>query len=82
MSTEERLRKSLQLLGVNTDVLLTTHPVLSSGIIDSFSLVSLLDSIEDAFQVRIESDEIGADNFDTISQMAVFIDQKSAYSRR
>jgi acyl carrier protein len=44
-------------------------PLLSGGLIDSFSLAGLLAEIEEAFGRSIDSAEIGVDNFDTAAQM-------------
>jgi len=44
-------------------------PLLSGGLIDSFSVAGLLAEIEREFGVSIDSAEIGVDNFDTAAQM-------------
>jgi acyl carrier protein len=46
------------------------EPLISSGLIDSFSLVDLAMLVEDAFNVRIEDTELNTDTFDTLTQLA------------
>jgi len=45
------------------------EPLISSGLIDSFSLVDLALFIEDTFGVRIDDAELTADVFDTLEQL-------------
>lgn len=52
------------------------EPLLSSGIIDSFSLVDLSIFIENTFGVRIEDTELNADTFDSLSQLADIVLQR------
>jgi acyl carrier protein len=47
--------------------------LISSGLIDSFSLVDLALFIEDTFGVRIADSELNASTFDTIDQLAALI---------
>jgi acyl carrier protein len=52
------------------------EPLISSGLIDSFSLVDLSLYIEDTFNVRIDDTELNAETFDTLSQLATLILQR------
>lgn len=52
------------------------EPLISGGLIDSFSLVDLALFIEDSFGVRIEDTELNADTFDTIRQLVELISQR------
>jgi acyl carrier protein len=45
------------------------EPLISSGMIDSFSLVDLALFVEDSFGVRLEDSELNAGTFDTLSQL-------------
>lgn len=49
------------------------EPLISSGLIDSFSLVDLALLTEDAFGVRIEDTELTAETFDTLTQLVELI---------
>ena len=49
--------------------------LISSGLIDSFSLVSLQTFIEKEFGKRIPAPKITAESFDTVKQMIEIINQ-------
>ena len=49
------------------------EPLLSAGIIDSFSLVDLAIFIEDTFGVHLDDMELNADAFDSLDQLAGLI---------
>ncbi len=53
------------------------EPLISSGLIDSFSLVDLALAVEEIFGVRIADNELNADTFDTIEDLAVLIRSRS-----
>ena len=50
--------------------------IISSGLIDSFSLVDLSLLIEDEFGVTIDDTELNADSFDNLEQLAALIQSK------
>ena len=50
--------------------------IISSGLIDSFSLVDLGLFIEDTFGVRIDDTELNANTFDTLEQLAKLIQSR------
>jgi acyl carrier protein len=52
--------------------------LISSGLIDSFSLVDLALYVEDSFGVRIDDTELNADTFDSLNQLAALIAQRQA----
>lgn len=54
----------------NIDV---NESLISSGLIDSFSLMDLAIFVEDTFGVRIEDTELNSQTFDTLSQLSVLI---------
>ena len=47
--------------------------LISTGLIDSFSLVDLGIFVEDTFGVRIEDTELNANTFDSLAQLAALI---------
>jgi acyl carrier protein len=49
------------------------EPLLSSGLVDSFSLVDLALFVEDTFGVRIEDTELNVSTFDTLNQLAALV---------
>ena len=50
--------------------------LISSGLIDSFSLTDVALYVEDNFGVRIEDTELNADTFDTLTQLAALIESR------
>jgi acyl carrier protein len=50
--------------------------LISSGMIDSFSLMDLALFVEDTFGVRIEDTELNASTFDSLTQLAALIQSR------
>ena len=53
-----------------------SEALISSGLIDSFSLVDLALFIEDTYGVHIDDTELNVDTFDTLDQLAALIRQR------
>ena len=58
--------------------ILNDEPLISSGLIDSFSLVDLALFIEDTFGVHIDDTELNAQTFDTLDQLANLIQSRQS----
>ena len=56
--------------------------LLSSGLIDSFSLVDLAMFIEDRFGARIHDTELNKETFDTLGQLAELVEERQKNSKR
>ena len=56
--------------------ILAEEPLISSGLIDSFSLMDLALFVEDSYGVRIEDTELNASTFDNLNQLAALIDSR------
>ena len=54
------------------------EPLISSGLIDSFSLMDVALFVEDNFDVRIEDTELNADTFDNLAQLASLIESRQS----
>jgi acyl carrier protein len=54
-------------------VISADEALISSGLIDSFSLMDLALFVEDTFNIRIEDTELNADTFDNLTQLAALI---------
>ena len=54
------------------------EPLISSGLIDSFSLMDLALFVEDTFGVRIEDTELNANTFDNLTQLTSLIESRKA----
>lgn len=59
-------------------VLAPDQALLSSGIIDSFSLVDLAMYVEDTFGVHLDDSELNKETFDTLAQLAALIESRRA----
>jgi acyl carrier protein len=57
-------------------VIKNDEPLISSGLIDSFSLVDLAIIVEDEFGVRIDDSELNADTFDTLDALVKLIESR------
>ena len=57
-------------------VIVADESLISSGLIDSFSLMDLALYVEDTFGVRIEDTELNADTFDNLTQLASLIESR------
>ena len=57
-------------------VIAVDEPLISSGLIDSFSLMDLALYVEDTFGVRIEDTELNADTFDSLNGLASLINAR------
>ena len=55
-----------------------TESLITSGLIDSFSLVDLSILIEDNFEVLIDDSELNADTFDTLEELSALIADRMA----
>ena len=59
-------------------VLRVDEALISSGLIDSFSLVDLALYVEDQFGVRIDDSELNAATFDNLAQLADLIEKRKS----
>ncbi|PKN80258.1 MAG: hypothetical protein CVU48_02635 [Candidatus Cloacimonetes bacterium HGW-Cloacimonetes-1] len=64
-----------EFLSDDDDPITTQTKLISSGLIDSFSLVSLQTFIAKEFGKKIPAPKITAQSFDTVAQMMEIIDQ-------
>ena len=52
------------------------EPLISSGLIDSMSLVDVAILVEDTYGVHIDDTELNADTFDNLTQLAELIQSR------
>lgn len=64
-------------LDVDTNEIESHSALFSSGIIDSFSLVSLMAFIEDTGNIRINPTEVTTENLDSIDRILRFVSSKT-----
>ena len=65
-----------QILKQPNRTLQADEPLISSGLIDSFSLVDLSMFVEERFGVRLDDSELNAGTFDSLAQLADLISQR------
>ncbi len=56
--------------------ILADEALLSSGLVDSFHLMSLALFVEDTYGVRLEDTELNSSSFDSLSQLASLIQSR------
>lgn len=61
-------------LGIDTKDLTLDTPLFSEGIIDSFSLVSLVIFVEETFALRVGALDVNLANFDSLDRIARYIE--------
>jgi acyl carrier protein len=50
--------------------------LISSGVLDSLSLIRLINFVEDQFNLVVEDDDVVPDNFETINALGAMISTK------
>ena len=66
--------RSLRDLDINDET-----PLISSGIIDSITTLSLIDFIEKSFNIEFEPYEVDQENLNTINRITDFILEKQSH---
>ncbi|MEZ5337033.1 MAG: phosphopantetheine-binding protein [bacterium] len=51
-------------------------PLISSGLVDSFSMVSLKLYLEEEFEIEIDDDEASTEEFETVSRIQSLVSRK------
>ncbi|MCB1216754.1 acyl carrier protein [bacterium] len=51
-------------------------PLISSGLVDSFSMVSLKLYLEQEFEIEIDDDEASTEEFETVSRIQSLVSRK------
>jgi acyl carrier protein len=64
---------SSEILKLPNKIISADEPLISSGLIDSFSLVDLALQVEELFGVRIEDFELNVNTFDTLNQLSEIV---------
>ena len=65
-------------LGIETDEIAPDTFLFSSGIIDSFGLVTLMTFLEGACKMRIKPTDVNLDNFDSVSRIMDYVQRSAA----
>lgn len=67
-------------LGVNTAGLDESTPLFSAGLIDSFSLVTLIMFLETRGGISVQPMDVTLENFDTVGRMLAYVDRTQTAS--
>ena len=80
MVTQEKI-KAILLNGFieidSENELLNDTPLISSGVLDSISILQLVDVIEKEFEIEFEAHEIDRDKFDSIDLITELVASKN-----
>lgn len=63
-------------LAPGRDNIATNDSLLSSGILDSLSLLRLMAFLETSFNIHITPDDVGSNNFESIAAISQFVQNK------
>lgn len=80
MTTEDKLRMFLvdELQCGRGDELTTDFPLLDEQVIDSMGIFQVVTFVEGAFGVQVRDEELVAENFATIGDIARLVESKQA----
>jgi acyl carrier protein len=78
LTRDDVLRALRDQLGVDTSTLEDSTPLFSTGIIDSFSLVSLIMFVESEGGITVEPLDVNLENLDTIERILAYVGRKTA----
>ncbi len=78
MTHDDLLRFMKEELDIDTTHLAADSPLFSAGVIDSFSLVTLLSHIENTCGFRVGASDVNLDNFDSIERITAYVSRMEA----
>jgi acyl carrier protein len=77
MIDEAKLREFLEEeLAVDVSEINVDSPLFSTGLVDSFALVSLMTFLEDEGNIRVSPSDVNLDNMDSISRVLNYFRSK------
>ena len=79
MSTSEKIQTYLvdkYMPGKSLSDLDLEESLLESGLLDSAGIFDVVSFLEESFQIQIEDEEIVANNFNSVSQIAKLVESK------
>jgi acyl carrier protein len=81
MNTKEQIRQYIAqnfLFSNNGFELGDDVSFLDEGVVDSTGVLELVMFVEDTFGVQVDDEEIVPDNFDSVNNLAVYIESKAS----
>jgi acyl carrier protein len=73
MNAESLLKFMVDSLDVDVSDITLDSPLFSSGVIDSFALVSLMTFLESECPMRVAPEDVNLDNFDSIERILAYV---------
>ena len=64
-----------------SQVITETTPLISSGLVDSFSMVSLKLFLEEEYGIKLSDAEASTETFDSVKNIMALVDRKIAGNR-
>jgi acyl carrier protein len=80
MTIEEQIKRYIAhnfLFSDNGDAVAVEASFLEEGIVDSTGILELVMFVEETFGIAVEDEEIVPENFDSVSQLAAYVRQKT-----
>ena len=68
------------LIGAESDKLDDTDSFLEKGIIDSTGILELVEFMQEAFEIKIEDEELMPENLDSLNNIEKFVNSKKQSS--
>ena len=79
MLTEARLREILEEdLGCDLDGVDASSLLFSTGVVDSFTLVTLIMELEKEFGIEVATGDVTLENFDSIERILAYLESAQA----
>ncbi len=77
--TRDELRRYLsERFGIEADGLDDDAPLFSDGLLDSFSMVELINFIESTEGIKVGAMDVQLENLDSVARILRFVDAKSS----
>lgn len=65
-------------VGMEPEEISDETPLLSSGLVDSFSFVTILSIIEETAGVELDPSELTLENFDNLNAIKLFVNERAS----
>lgn len=79
MGVEERVRQYLvDNMQAPREVLASDYPLITNRIIDSLGLLQLIGMLESEYDLTVQDEDVGNDNFGSLAAIAGYVESKLA----
>jgi len=76
MDNKEKIKEILVESFIDSEDLNYDTPLISSGVLDSISMLQFIDKLEKVFEISFEAHEIDKDKFDSINLISTLVEEK------